>query len=74
MRFNSAFLVISVILAITLNLFGQPAPGIKIVNRGFIIDKEHREGPANPAEKVDSGYAYKYEPASSTGKTWVYAK
>ena len=73
MRLNSALLVISLILAISINLYGQPAPGIKIVNRGFIIDKEHKEGPANLAEKVDSGYAYKYDPASSTGKTWVYA-
>jgi hypothetical protein len=52
-------------------------PEVKIVNKEFIIDKEHKEGPEKgwfdvPVEEVDSNYAYEWD-FNKNAKTWVYA-
>jgi len=50
----------------------QDTPNLKITGRGFIVDKTHKEGPANIVEKVDSNYAFQSD-HHSTAQTWVYA-
>lgn len=50
----------------------QARPEVRIVNRGFVVDKTHKEQPANLAEKVDSNFAYQSD-QQSFARTWVYA-
>ncbi|RFT16746.1 MAG: hypothetical protein OP8BY_1359 [Candidatus Saccharicenans subterraneus] len=50
----------------------QTRPEVRIVNRGFVVDKTHKEQPANLAEKVDSNFAYQSD-QQSFARTWVYA-
>lgn len=50
----------------------QTRPEVRIVNRGFVVDKTHKEQPANLAEKVDSNFAYQSD-QQSLARTWVYA-
>ena len=51
-------------------------PSVRIVDRGFIIDKKHKEGPREvggiPVEQVDSSYTYEWD-FDKTAKMWVYA-
>jgi hypothetical protein len=72
MRHGIPYLGLSVLLCAGAGLFAQAGPGVKIVDRGFVVDKEHKEGPANVVEKVDSNFASKSD-RQSTGQTWVYA-
>ncbi|MCX8159887.1 MAG: hypothetical protein N3G18_03020 [Candidatus Saccharicenans sp.] len=50
----------------------QNRPEVRIVNKGFVVDKTHKEQPANVAEKVDSNFAYQSD-QQSLARTWVYA-
>ena len=51
-------------------------PSVRIVDRGFIIDRKHKEGPREvggiPVEQVDSSYTYEWD-FDKTAKMWVYA-
>ncbi|MBN2265074.1 MAG: hypothetical protein JW775_04585, partial [Candidatus Aminicenantes bacterium] len=60
------------LLGVWAELAAQSGPGVKIVGRGFVVDKKHKEGPANLVEKVDSNHAFQSD-QQSTAKTWVYA-
>jgi len=72
MRNPVSFLSISLLLCACVDLSAQTGPGVKIIDRGFVIDKEHKEGPASIVEKVDSNHAFQSD-HRSTGNTWVYA-
>ena len=51
-------------------------PSVRIVDRGFIIDRKHKEGPREvgeiPVEQVDSSYTYEWD-FDKTARMWVYA-
>ena len=72
MRHRARFLIVPVLLCACAGLAAQTGPGVKIVGRGFVVDKQHKEGPANVVEKVDSNHAFRSD-QSTTGNTWVYA-
>jgi hypothetical protein len=72
MRRRVSFLSISFLLCVLVDLSAQTGPGVKIINRGFVIDKQHKEGPASIVEKVDSNHAFQSD-QQSTANTWVYA-
>jgi len=77
MKFKVLSLIIYFLFLVPGNLWAQDYhPQVQIVDRGFVIDKEHKEGPREvrgvPVEQVDSNYAYEWD-FNKTAKTWVYA-